>query len=278
MVKETRDSKRGTLERWGLNHRQRSVGVVAVLTVIFSLLWVPTAFAATYCCRQIGASGTDTNAYYSQAAATTMTPPAVNPYRVDSAVAVYWVGLILSSGSFVQAGYLQHAANCPNGNDWFFQAFDPNGNQIIDDQGGCGLVNSRTFSVNMRFSGYVGSTYEIEWNAEVSGLGVVGHTYYDQKGEVDSGPNIPYAISELTGPSTPSTSDVLAGVEYSPAIDYSQSGAGGSTYNAIQSAVVYRNSYGVCPPYEVFNDNLYNEFRDGSVYSSGCWSTGRSLW
>jgi hypothetical protein len=196
-----------------------------------------------------------------------MTQPAHVSPQGDGAIDFYWIGVYLSDGSFMQAGYADNYPGC-GALEWFVQVYGPTGTQLQATTGQCGITGARSFSVNNR------SPYG--WWGEASGIGLIGNEYNDPEAS-STGDIAPYAVSELSvsGNKLPASTDVIAGVEYHVALGYSGCGCGG--YTDAATATLYSFNR-VCEHEEVFNDMIFDEFRAGTVYMSGCWADGRTLW
>jgi hypothetical protein len=241
------------------------------------LLSVPSAGAASSCCRQIGALSTDSvGGEYNQSEATTVSSPLRPSTEYDNPTVFNWIGSFLSDNSFVQAGYAFNQTDCPNDFELFFEWFTPSGATTYT-RSHCHITpQAMTFSINNR-----GSNGQNAWNGEASTGGIIGSTYVDNAAS-STGANEPYAVSELSVASgLPNAYDEIPGMEYHSAEMWSTCGCGGP-YSAINSANIYGFNR-VCSSSngtneEVFNDRIFNEFRAGTDYSSGCIADGTQLW
>jgi hypothetical protein len=214
-----------------------------------------------------------------KSAVTTMTEPSAAPVSADRAPLAYWVGLTLRDGTFIQVGYATNFDGC-TGNSWFFYVIKGS-TTVYNDDGDCGMTGSRTFSLNQRTTTTSSNgTVEYGWNGAVSGLGVVGHTYYTTS-DPDSGTHSPGVISELVENGSGNLGDQIPGVKYDAAIQYSKAGTG--PYTNVAHGTVNRSTDAACSrsatvKYQVFNDAVADELRAGTVYSSPCYDNGHSLW
>lgn len=201
--------------------------------------------------------------------------PSLLQSSTSGAAHFFYIGQVLSDGTFYQGGIAVNHYNCGDSCLGFFaQAFDPSGNQILNWPGcgscyGAGTTGFHVYAIEHTTIGSINN-----WYLTFDGTRYPNEDIYPPA--PNSGNNVPWVYAEVsnvpTGP-TPDPADTMGPLTAtSKALQTKFSGAWYDTYHA---DAWFQNPY--CPPINVRGWG-YQSGSVGTNLGGDCVGSGAILW